>query len=267
MANLERLRRDRTVDPADVLRFDRLAAEWWSPDGPMRALHKLDPVRVAYIRDEACRHFTLEGKPRDRKGEAPLRGLTVLDIGCGGGILAESLARLGADVTAIDPSRENIAVARAHAERSGLVIDYRSTTAEALAELVPGFDIVLAMEVVEHVRDLRTFLRRAADLVRPGGMLVAATLNRTFKSYAFAIVGAEYVLGWVPRGTHDWNRFVTPGELAATLRAATLEPVGETGVTYDPIGGRWQISHDTSINYIMTAHRPRNSAASDLLHS
>jgi len=261
MASQEKLRRDSTVDPEDVARFDRLAAEWWSPDGPMRALHKLDPVRVAYIRDEICRRFEQDGKPRDRRAEAPLRGLAILDIGCGGGILAESLARFGADVTAIDPAKQNIEVARAHAARSHLAIDYRCLSVEALAEAATRFDVVLAMEVIEHVRDLRGFLRHAAALVRPGGMLVAATLNRTLKSYAFAIVGAEYVLGWVPRGTHDWNRFVTPDELAAALRAGQLEPTGETGVVYDPIGGHWHLSHDMAINYMMAACRPAEAGS------
>jgi len=256
MSSHERLRRDSTVDPEDVARFDRLAAEWWSPDGPMRALHKLNPVRVAYIRDEICRRFVVDGKKRDRKAEAPLDGLGILDIGCGGGILAESLAGLGAAVTAIDPASRNIEVARVHAERQRLAIDYRCTSAEALAGEGARFDVVLVMEVIEHVRDIRGFLRQAAALVGPGGSLVAATLNRTLKSYAFAIVGAEYILGWVPRGTHDWNRFVTPDELAAALRAVSLEPCGETGIVYDPIGGQWHLSHDMGINYMMSAGRP-----------
>lgn len=257
MATHERLRRDSTVDPEDVARFDRLAAEWWSPDGPMRALHKFNPVRVDYIRDEICRRFEVDGKPRDRKAQAPLQGLTILDIGCGGGILAESLAALGAAVTAIDPASRNIEVARAHAERVHLDIDYRCTSAESLFAEGARFDVVLAMEVIEHVRDMRGFLRHAASLVRPGGMLVAATLNRTLKSYAFAIVGAEYILRWVPRGTHDWNRFVTPDELAAALRAARLEPVGESGVVYDPVADHWHLSHDMDINYMMSATRPQ----------
>lgn len=256
MTRHERLRRDSTVDPEDVARFDRLGAEWWAPDGPMRALHKLNPVRVAYIRDEICRLLQIDGKPRDRKAPLPLRGIAVLDIGCGGGILSESLAGLGAHVTAVDPSRQNIEVARAHAARSGLAIDYRCTSAEALVGKEPRFDVVLAMEVIEHVRDLRGFVRNAASLVLPGGILIAATLNRTLKSYAFAIVGAEYVLRWVPRGTHDWNRFVTPDELAACLRAVRLDPCGETGVVYDPIGGQWHLSHDMDINYMMSACRP-----------
>jgi 2-polyprenyl-6-hydroxyphenyl methylase/3-demethylubiquinone-9 3-methyltransferase len=262
MARHERLRHDSTVDPEDVARFDRLAAEWWAPDGPMRALHKFNPVRVAYIRDEICRHFEIDGKPRDRKADTPLQGLTILDIGCGGGILAESLAGLGAAVTAIDPASRNIEVARAHAEKWHLAIDYRCTSAEALVEEGGRFDVVLAMEVIEHVRDIRSFLRNAAALVRPGGMLIAATLNRTLKSYAFAIVGAEYLLGWVPRGTHDWNRFVTPDELAGALRAAHLHPSGETGVVYDPIGGQWHLSHDMDINYMMSTCRPAEASGS-----
>jgi 2-polyprenyl-6-hydroxyphenyl methylase/3-demethylubiquinone-9 3-methyltransferase len=261
MARHGRLRHDSTVDPQDVARFDRLAAEWWAPDGPMRALHQFNPVRVAYIRDEICRHFEVD-KPRDRKADTPLQGLSVLDIGCGGGILAESLAALGAAVTAIDPARRNIEVARAHAEKWHREIDYQCTSAEELVEGGRQFDVVLTMEVIEHVRDIRSFLRNAAALVRPGGMLIAATLNRTLKSYAFAIVGAEYLLGWVPRGTHDWNRFVTPDELSSALLAAQLQPSGQTGVAYDPIGGRWHLSHDMNINYMMSVCRPAGAAIS-----
>jgi 2-polyprenyl-6-hydroxyphenyl methylase/3-demethylubiquinone-9 3-methyltransferase len=256
MVVFARHRRDGTVDPEDVARFDRLGAEWWSPDGPMRALHKLNPVRVAYIRAEISRWLMAAGTPSDCGAEAPLVGLTILDIGCGGGILAEPLAGLGAAVTAIDPAGRNIEIARAHAQRRALDIAYRCTSAEALVGEDARFDVVLAMEVIEHVRDMRGFLRHAAALVRPGGLLVAATLNRTLKSYAFAIVGAEYVLGWMPRGTHDWNRFVTPGELARALRAARLVPAGETGVVYAPVGDRWQLSRDMGINYMMSASRP-----------
>jgi 2-polyprenyl-6-hydroxyphenyl methylase/3-demethylubiquinone-9 3-methyltransferase len=251
-----KIHRDQTVDPEDVARFDRLGAEWWDSEGPMRALHRFNPLRVAYLEDELCRHFPREGKPRDRRSPAPLEGLALLDIGCGGGLLAEAMARLGAAVTAIDPAPRNIEAARHHAARAGFSIDYRCVSAEDLAAEGAHFDAVLAMEVIEHVRDVTGFLRTAASLARPGGMLFAATLNRTFKSYAFAIVGAEYVLGWVPRGTHSWNRFVTPGELARALRAAGLEITGETGAVYDPLRDQWRLSHDMNINYMMSAHRP-----------
>jgi 2-polyprenyl-6-hydroxyphenyl methylase/3-demethylubiquinone-9 3-methyltransferase len=251
-----KLHRDQSIDPEDVARFDRLGAEWWDPKGPMRALHRLNPLRVAYLRDTLCQHFPFDGKPRVHTCDAPLAGLDLLDIGCGGGLLAEELARLGARMTAIDPSPRNIEVARHHAASSDLVIDYRCINAEALAAEGARFDAVLAMEVIEHVRDVTGFLRAAASMVRPGGMLFGATLNRTFKSYAFAIVGAEYVLGWVPRGTHSWHRFLTPSELAKAFRAAGLKVVGETGVVYDPFRDEWRLSHDMDINYMMAAQRP-----------
>jgi 2-polyprenyl-6-hydroxyphenyl methylase/3-demethylubiquinone-9 3-methyltransferase len=251
-----KIHRDQTIDPEDVAKFDRLGAEWWDPEGPMRALHRFNPLRVTYLEDELCRRFPRDGEPRDRGSAASLAGLTVLDIGCGGGLLAEAMARHGAAVTAIDPAPRNIEAAQHHAAKAGLSIDYRCVSAEELAAEGAHFDAVLTMEVIEHVRDVTGFLRTAASLVRPGGMLFAATLNRTFKSYAFAIVGAEYVLGWVPRGTHSWDRFVTPDELARALRAAGLEITGETGAVYDPLRDQWRLSRDMDINYMMSAHRP-----------
>jgi 2-polyprenyl-6-hydroxyphenyl methylase / 3-demethylubiquinone-9 3-methyltransferase len=252
----EKLSGDTTVDPDEVDRFGRLGAEWWDPDGPMQALHKLNPARVAYLRELLCRHFFLEGKPRDWRSAEPLHGLTILDIGCGGGLLSEPLARLGARMTSIDPSRRNIEAARDHAAITNLAIDYRGLTAEALAAEGAQFDAVLAMEVVEHVRNVAGFLSQAATMVRPGGLLFAATINRTWRSFAFGIVGAEYVLHWVPRGTHNWNHFVTPQELVTYLRAAGLRIKDETGVVYDPLGRKWRLSHDMDINYMMAAYRP-----------
>lgn len=256
MSIREKPGRDATIDPADVDRFGRLGGQWWDPKGPMKALHQFNPVRVAYLREHLCRHFPVEGNPRDWHSAKPLEGITVLDIGCGAGLLSEPLARLGARMTSIDPSKANIEVAKDHAEPQNLEIDYRCMTAEALAAEGAQFDAVLAMEVIEHVRDVERFLGQAATMVRPGGMLVAATLNRTWKSFAFGIVGAEYVLGWVPRGTHDWNRFVTPEELAAALHAAGLRIKDETGVVYDPLTRKWRLSHDMDINYMTAAWRP-----------
>jgi 2-polyprenyl-6-hydroxyphenyl methylase/3-demethylubiquinone-9 3-methyltransferase len=249
--------RDAIVDPEEIARFDRLGAQWWDPDGPMRALHKFNPVRVAYLRELLCKHLPFEGQPRDWRSPAALQGLTVLDIGCGAGILSEPLAWLGARMTGIDPARHNIAAAKDHAAKTNLAIDYRCVAAEELAAEGEVFDVVLVMEVVEHVRNVGRFLDQAAAMVRPGGMLVAATLNRTLKSFAFAILGAEYVLRWVPRGTHDWNQFITPPELAKALRDAGLRIKGETGVLYDPLAGRWRLSHDMDVNYIMAAIRPK----------
>ncbi|MGH6853395.1 MAG: bifunctional 2-polyprenyl-6-hydroxyphenol methylase/3-demethylubiquinol 3-O-methyltransferase UbiG [Methylocella sp.] len=256
MGSQEKRRRDTTLDPEAVARFDRLGAQWWDLDGPMRALHKFNPVRVAYLRELLGKHFPLDGKPRDWRSAEALQGLTILDIGCGAGILAEPLARLGARVTAIDPARRNIEAAKDHAAKTNLAIDYRCIAAGELAAEGGAFDAVLAMEVVEHVRDVGRFLAEAAAMARPGGMLAAATLNRTLKSFALAILGAEYLLRWLPRGTHDWSHFVTPQELAKALRAAGLRIKDETGVVYDPLGAKWRLSHDMGVNYIMAAVRP-----------
>ncbi len=256
MACRQKLHRDATVDPEEVARFDRLGAQWWNPDGPMRALHKFNPVRVAYLRELLCKHFLRDGMTRDWRSPVALQGLTILDIGCGAGILSEALARLGARMTAIDPARRNIEAAKDHAAKANLAIDYRCIAAEEFAAEGAAFDVVLAMEVVEHVRNVGRFIAEAAAMVRPGGMLAAATLNRTLKSFAFAIVGAEYVLRWVPRGTHNWRQFVAPRELAKALRDAGLRIEAETGVIYDPVAGKWRLSHDMDVNYIMAAIRP-----------
>ena len=253
MAQPEEIQPESTLDAEDVARFDRLGEEWWREDGPMAALHKLNPVRVAYIRDLGSRYFKVEGRPRDRHAAQPLKGLSVLDVGCGAGILAEPLAQLGARVTAIDPAPRNIEVAQNHAARSGLEIDYRCATAEALAAEGAVFDVVLAMEVLEHVRGVTDFLRQTAAMARPGGLVFAATLNRTLKSFAFAIVGAEYVLRWVPRGTHNWSQFITSAELKGALASAGLRVFDETGVVFDPLAGKWRLAHDMDVNYMMAA--------------
>jgi 2-polyprenyl-6-hydroxyphenyl methylase/3-demethylubiquinone-9 3-methyltransferase len=240
-----------TVDQEEVARFSRLAGQWWDPHGPMAALHKFNPVRLAYVRDRAAEHFG-----RDPKRLDSLKGLRILDIGCGGGILCEPLARLGAAVVGADPSASNIAVARRHAARSGLAIDYRETTAEQLADAGELFDVVLAMEVVEHVADVGLFVDRAAATVKPGGILFVATLNRTAKSFALAIVGAEYILRWLPRGTHQWDKFVTPNELEIAIEQSGLRISGETGVIYNLFADRWQLSSDMDVNYMVVAGKP-----------
>ena len=241
---------DTTVDDAEVARFAGLADTWWDPRGKMAVLHKFNPVRLAYIRDAACKKFGRDGKKLDC-----LKGLRILDIGCGGGLLSEPLARLGAGVVGADPAEANIAAARVHAERSEITVDYRATTAEALADAGEKFDIVLAMEVIEHVADVNLFIARCAEMVKPGGFMVVATLNRTLKSFALAIVGAEYVLGWLPRGTHRWEKFVTPNELEIALELAGFELRKETGVIYNLLADRWQVSSDTDVNYMVTAER------------
>ncbi len=239
-----------SVDSAEVERFSRHAADWWNPRGPMAALHKLNPVRLTYIRDQAAARFD-----RDPRKLDCLKGLRMLDIGCGGGVLSEPLARLGADMVGADPAEENIEAARAHAEDQGAAVDYRATTAEELAEAGETFDVVLAMEVVEHVADVEGFVSTCASMVRPGGLFIAATLNRTLKSFALAIVGAEYVLRWLPRGTHQWDKFVTPRELETTVEATGLSVIGERGVVYNPFADRWQLSSDMDVNYMLAAAR------------
>lgn len=239
-----------TIDPAEVARFDAMAKSWWDPKGPMAVLHKFNPVRLGFIRDLACERFG-----RDPKSLRALDGLTLVDIGCGGGVLSEPLARLGAQVTGLDPAEGNISVAAAHAQKSGLAIDYRAETIEALVGQGRSFDIVLAMEVVEHVADVEAFVSACCAAVKPGGLLVMATLNRTLKSYALAIVGAEYILRWLPRGTHDWEKFVTPGELGDAIERSGLELGESTGVIYNPLTGRWAAARDMDVNYMLAAHR------------
>ena len=239
-----------TIDRHEVSRFDRLARDWWDPKGPMRALHAFNPVRLAYIRDEAARRFG-----RDPRGARPLDGLATLDVGCGGGVLSEPLARLGATVTGLDPALKNLAVARAHAERAGLGVEYRPDTIEEVAGRGERFDIVLAMEVVEHVPDMPAFVGACCQAVKPGGLMFLATINRTARAFALAIVGAEYLLGWLPRGTHDWSKFVTPEELAEAVEAGGLRVMDEAGAVYNLLADRWSLSRDTAVNYMMAAAR------------
>jgi 2-polyprenyl-6-hydroxyphenyl methylase/3-demethylubiquinone-9 3-methyltransferase len=240
-----------TIDPAEVSRFDAMAKSWWDPKGPMAVLHKFNPVRLAYVRDLACEHYG-----RDPKSLRALEGLDIVDIGCGGGVLSEPLTRLGAKVTGLDPAAGNIAVARAHAEKTGLSIDYRDETIEAVVASGRRFDIVLAMEVVEHVADVEAFVGACCAAAKPGGLLVMATLNRTLKSWALAIVGAEYILRWLPRGTHDWQKFVTPDELEAAIAAGGFVPFSHQGVAYNPLADRWSLSADMDVNYMLAARAP-----------
>ena len=238
------------LDSDEVARFAKLAGEWWDETGPFRPLHQINPTRLTYIRDRLCAHFG-----RDPKAVPSLAGLSVLDIGCGGGLVAEPLNRLGAAVTGIDPAAETIAAAKAHASGAGLDITYETVAAEDLADAGRTFDAVLLLEVVEHVPDVPAFLKRITPLVAPGGMMILSTLNRTFKAYALAIVGAEYVLRWLPVGTHQWDRFVRPDELRTALRDAGLKLANTTGMVYDPLADEWNLSADTDVNYFATATR------------
>jgi 2-polyprenyl-6-hydroxyphenyl methylase / 3-demethylubiquinone-9 3-methyltransferase len=240
----------RTLDREDVARFARLAGEWWDERGPFRQLHRINPVRLTYIRDQICGRFG-----RDAKAAASLGSLSVLDIGCGGGLVCEPLARLGARVTGIDPAAENIEAAKAHASAGGLDISYEVATAEELAARGQGYDAVLLLEVVEHVPDVPAFIKSVAPLAKPGGVMILSTLNRTLKAYALAIVGAEYILRWLPVGTHQWERFVKPEELASALSAAGLKLTGMEGLIYDPFADEWRLGSDTDVNYFASATR------------
>lgn len=237
-----------SVDAREIAGFAAVADRWWDTDGPFRPLHRLNPVRLAYIRDALVASFALDGE-----AERPLQGLAVADIGCGGGLVCEPLARMGAAVTGVDAAPEALGVARAHAAASGLDIDYVEATAERLVSEGRRFDAVTALEIVEHVADRAAFVADCCRLVRPGGTLVLSTLNRTPRAFALAIVGAEYLLRWVPRGSHRWNKFVRPAELARDLRRGGARTVNVSGLAYDPLADRWSLSGDVAVNYILHA--------------
>ena len=242
----------RSVDPAEVERFSAIAEAWWDPRGEFAPLHRLNPTRLGFIRQQALVQFG-----RDAGQRAPFTGLKLLDVGCGGGLLCEPMTRLGFAVTGLDASERNIDIARAHAVQSGLEVDYRAATVEALREAgEAGFDVVLNMEVIEHVAEPAAFLRDTAALLAPGGLMILATLNRTLRSLALGKTAAEYLLRWVPRGTHDWRRFVTPDEVRRWLADEPLELAGPFGVSLDPLSGRWSVGADAQVNYMMTIARP-----------
>lgn len=237
-------------DEAEIGRFNALAREWWDPNGPMKPLHRLNPSRLAFMREEVLAYFG-----RDARNMQPFKGLSLLDIGCGAGLVSEPMARMGFDVSGIDPAEENIAVARDHAQKGGLSIRYRATTIENLPE-AELYDVVTLLEVVEHVPDVGAIVAEAARRLRPGGLFIGSTINRTLKAYGLAIIGAEYVLRWLPPGTHDYEKFVTPGEFEAHLEAAGLEPATRRGLVFNPLAGAWSLSNDTDVNYFVTARKP-----------
>lgn len=243
---------DGTIDTAEIEKFTTMAEEWWDVDGKFRPLHQLNPARIGFLRDRVADRFG-----RDPQQPAPLAGLEILDIGCGGGLISEPLCRLGAKVTGVDVAERNIEIAKLHAEKMGLEIDYRFAAAADLVAEGRQFDAVVNMEVIEHVADIERFIGDCAALVKPGGLMILATLNRTAKSFAFAIVGAEYLLRWLPRGTHDWRRFVKPSELAAACRPAGLDLVELIGLRYKPLHDRWQLAPgDVAVNYMAVAEKP-----------
>jgi 2-polyprenyl-6-hydroxyphenyl methylase / 3-demethylubiquinone-9 3-methyltransferase len=241
-----------TIDQTEVDRFSRLAAEWWNPRGKFRPLHKFNPVRLDYIREQVSAAFE-----RNLRTAKPFVGLRVLDIGCGGGLLCEPMARLGADVVGADASATNIEVAKLHAAQSGVVIDYRATTSEALSEAGETFDIILNMEVVEHVADVELYLQSCAKMLRPGGLMFIATINRTMKAYGMAIIGAEYILGWLPKGTHSYQKLVRPEEIEAALAPTGIAIIDRLGVTFNPLTDQWSRSNDIAVNYMMLTSRPK----------
>ena len=238
-----------TIDPAEVAKFEAMADEWWDPNGKFKPLHMLNPCRLDYITSQIAAEYD-----RNLAGDAPFGGLRILDIGCGGGLLSEPMARLGAEIVGADAAERNIPVARVHAERSGLKVDYRHTTAEALAEAGEQFDVILNMEVVEHVADPLAYLSACQRLLKPGGLHICSTINRNAKSFAMAIVGAEFVMRWLPRGTHEWGKFITPDELYDLISKAGLTPVDRKGFVFNPIAWSWSLSdRDLSVNYVTTS--------------
>lgn len=243
-----------TVDEAEIARFSAMAAEWWSATGKFRPLHKFNPTRIAYIREKLTAHFD-----RDPRSMKPLEGLRILDIGCGGGLLSEPLCRMGATMVGADASETNIGIASTHAREGDLDIDYRATTAESLAEAGEQFDVVLNMEVVEHVADVDLFIQACASMVKPGGLMIVATLNRTMKAYGLAILGAEYILRWLPVGTHQWEKFVTPDELDIALAPTSLKVRERIGVSFNPLLDKWSRSNDLDVNYMILCERPVSS--------
>jgi 2-polyprenyl-6-hydroxyphenyl methylase / 3-demethylubiquinone-9 3-methyltransferase len=240
-----------TIDDEELAKFSAMADEWWDPAGKFKPLHKFNPVRLGYIREHAIAHFGKDGHAR-----RPLEGLRFLDIGCGGGLLSEPMARLGAQVVGIDPAERNVRTAQAHARQTGLSVDYRVTTAEALAAAGERFDVVLNMEVVEHVADVPLYMKSCVELVKPGGLMFVATINRTPRAFALAIVGAEYVLRWLPRGTHEFRKFLTPEEIAALIARNGMRVTGKTGVVYNPLADEWRQSRDMGVNYMVLAQKP-----------
>ncbi len=241
-----------TVDPSEVAKFEAMAAEWWDPNGKFKPLHMLNPCRLDYITTQIAGEFE-----KDLDSATPFAGLRILDIGCGGGLLCEPMARLGAEIIGVDAAERNIPVAQAHAAQSGLTIDYRHTTAEAMAAAGEQFDIVLNMEVVEHVADPLAYLTACQQLLKPGGLHICSTINRNPKSFAMAIVGAENVMRWLPKGTHEWNKFITPDELFDLMRNAGLNPVDRKGFVFNPISWTWKLSdRDLSVNYVTAALKP-----------
>jgi len=242
-----------TLDRDEVARFARLGGEWWDPRGPFGQLHRINPVRLTYIRDQLCASFG-----RDPKQGSSLQGLSVLDIGCGGGLVCEPLARLGCRMTGIDPGQKTIEAAKAHASAAGLGIEYWAATVEELAGRGKTFDAVLLLEVVEHVPDVPVFLKTVAPLVKPEGLMILSTLNRTLKAYALTIVGAELILRWLPVGTHQWQRFVRPDELGTALTRAGLTLTDTIGMIYNPLADEWRLGRDTDVNYFATARRGRD---------
>lgn len=240
-----------TIDPSEVAKFEAMAAEWWNPNGKFRPLHLMNPCRLDYITGQIAAEYG-----RDLTKPLPFAGLRILDIGCGGGLLSEPMARLGAEVVGADAAPRNIPVAQVHAQASGLSIDYRFTTAEDLAAAGEQFDVVLNMEVIEHVSDPLAYLTACHDLLKSGGIMLCSTLNRNPKSYLMAIIGAEWVMRWLPKGTHDWAKFITPDELYALINRAGLTPVDRKGMVFNPVSWGWSLSaRDLSVNYVTTSRK------------